>query len=121
MSLFGDMKSEVAGDVWKALGDETRRSVFELCSRRPRTTGDLCSRFPDLCRTNVMKHLDVLESAGLIVVRRQGRVRWNHANPEPLRRICQPWVDRHVNRLKSAADRLKSVAERSQASKRSKK
>lgn len=120
MSLLGDMIAAAESDIWKALGDDTRRAVLDLCCERPHSTGELCAAFPDLCRTNVMKHLDVLASAGLIVVRREGRVRWNHANPEPLKRICRPWIQRHVARLSGAMARLKDVAEAKHQSKRSK-
>ena len=115
------MNGATESDVWKALGDDTRRAVLDLCSKRPQTTGDICAAFPDLCRTNVMKHVDVLVTAGLIVVRRGGRVRWNHANPEPLRRVCQPWVNRHVARLSKAMQQLKQVAEQKHKSERKEK
>ena len=58
-----------------------------------------------------MKHLDVLERAGLITIRREGRVRWNHVNPVPIQRICDRWVSRHVRDLARSADRLKGLVE----------
>ncbi len=97
--------------VWKALGDPTRRNILDRLSENPRTTGDLVTVFPDLCRTAVMKHLDVLQNANLIIVKREGRLRWNHLNPVPIQEICDRWVSRHVRHLASAASRLKAVAE----------
>src|SRR2546426_761327 len=65
--------------VWKALADPTRRAILDALRKGPRTTGDLCGRF-DVTRFAVMKHLAVLEDAGLVLARRQGRERWNHLN-----------------------------------------
>ena len=56
--------------IWKALADATRREVLDLLAERPLTTGELVERFPDLCRTNVMKHLDVLTAANLVIVKK---------------------------------------------------
>ena len=75
------------------------------------TTGALVQRFPHLCRTAVMKHLDVLESADLLSIRRSGRERWNHINPMPIQRIYDRWVSRHVRRLSSSMSRLKDHVE----------
>jgi len=97
--------------VWKALAEPTRRAVLDVLARRPHTTGELVERFPDLCRTAVMKHLDVLEAAGLLVVQREGRVRWNHLDPTPIRALHDRWVSRHVARVASALDRLKAHVE----------
>jgi DNA-binding transcriptional ArsR family regulator len=58
-----------------------------------------------------MKHLGVLEAAGLLVVRREGRQRWNHLNPVPIQRVCDRWVSRHVRGLARSADRLKALVE----------
>ncbi|MBV8809860.1 MAG: metalloregulator ArsR/SmtB family transcription factor [Acidobacteriaceae bacterium] len=77
--------------VWSALGDPTRRRLLDLLRSGPRTTGALCARFA-MSRTAVMKHLDVLEEARLITVRRQGRKRWNYINAAPLRSIYERWL-----------------------------
>ena len=75
------------------------------------TTGELVARFPSLCRTNVMKHLDNLVAANLVVVRREGRTRWNYLNPAPIQRVCDRWVTRHISRMASAMSRLKDHVE----------
>ena len=72
--------------LWRALADPTRRRLIELLRNGPRTTGDFCRAF-STSRFAVMKHLHVLARAGLLVVHRVGRVRWNDLNPEPLRRL----------------------------------
>ncbi len=78
-------------EVWKALADPTRRRILDLLRERPRTTGELSAVF-DVTRFAVMKHLGVLEQAGLVVVRRRGRERWNHLNPVPIRDIAERWI-----------------------------
>lgn len=78
-------------DVWKALADPTRRRLLDLLKDRPQTTGQLCARFA-MSRYGVMKHLGILEEAGLIIVRREGRKRYNYLNAVPIRRIYERWV-----------------------------
>ena len=98
--------------VWRALADPTRRAILDELAGSPRTTGELVERFQPLCRTNVMKHLDVLVDAQLVLVRRRGRERWNHLNPVPIQRVCDRWVTRHVRHPASALSRLKDHLER---------
>ena len=97
--------------IWKALADPTRRSILDALAKRALTTGELVTRFPDLCRTGVMKHLDVLVEAELVLVKREGRVRWNKLNPMPIQRIYDRWVSKHVRGMASAMSRLKDQAE----------
>ncbi len=102
--------------VWKALADPTRRAVLDVLAKSPHSTGALVECFPGLCRTAVMKHLDVLEAAGLLVVQREGRVRWNHLNPMPIQLLHDRWVSRHVSGMASALSRLKQHVEQPAAS-----
>lgn len=88
------MASEELDPVWKALADPTRRELLDLLRTGARTTGELASAFP-MSRIGVMKHLAILESAGLVVTRKDGRQRWNHLNAVPLRRIYERWVSRY--------------------------
>ena len=111
MSLFGDMKGPSDELIWKSLADGTRRSILDALADGPLITGDIVARFPSLCRTGVMKHLDQLVSAQLVVVRRQGRVRWNYLNPVPIQRVCDRWVSRHVRGMASSLSRLKDHVE----------
>jgi len=78
--------------LWKALGDPTRRALLDRLREGPKTTGALCEQF-EMSRFGVMKHLKQLEEAGLLLVRREGRQRFNHLNAVPLQRIAQRWVD----------------------------
>jgi DNA-binding transcriptional ArsR family regulator len=97
--------------IWKALGDPTRRSLLDDLAAAPRTTGDLVERHPELCRTAVMKHLAVLEAAGLVVARREGRLRWNYINPVPIERICGRWIHGQVRHLSAAVNRLREFVQ----------
>jgi DNA-binding transcriptional ArsR family regulator len=86
--------------VFRALADATRRSVLDLLREKPRTTGELCSRFTQMSRFAVMKHLKLLEQSKLVVSRREGKFRWNYLNADPIRRIDEAWL-RHYRGRKS--------------------
>ncbi|TWT41746.1 Transcriptional repressor SdpR [Phycisphaerae bacterium RAS1] len=82
--------------VWRALGDPSRREILDRLRGAPRTVGELCDGFaPRISRFGVMKHLRVLQQAGLVVARKQGRQTWNHLNAVPLRRVYERWVSRY--------------------------
>jgi DNA-binding transcriptional ArsR family regulator len=97
--------------IWRALAEPIRRKILDLLAAAPRTTGELVSHFDSLCRTGVMKHLEVLVLANLVIVQKSGRTRWNHLNPVPIEQVCQRWVDGHVKRLAKSMTRLKSLLE----------
>ena len=78
--------------VWKALANPVRREILDLLQAEPRTTGDLAEHFEGLSRYAIMQHLGVLEEAGLLLVRREGRQRFNYLNPVPIERIYQRWM-----------------------------
>jgi len=79
--------------IWKALADPTRRAILDLLREKPRTTGDLTSAFePRLSRFAVIKHIGVLEGAGLLVTSREGRYVWHHLNAVPLQEMYERWV-----------------------------
>jgi DNA-binding transcriptional ArsR family regulator/uncharacterized protein YndB with AHSA1/START domain len=101
---------EPSGAVWRALADPTRRALLDLLRERPRTTGELAAAFP-LSRFAVMKHLDALERAGLVVVRRRGRERWNHLNGVPLRAAYERWMRPYADRWADSLLRLRDAAE----------
>ncbi len=77
--------------VCRAIADPTRRAILDLLARAPRTTGALSESFPTT-RFAIMKHLSVLQRAGLVIVTRRGRERWNHINAVPLERLHERWV-----------------------------
>jgi len=106
------MKTKNLDPVWKALADSTRRAVLDLLAEGPLQTGHLVVQFPELCRTAVMKHLDILQDAGLLLVRREGRQRWNYLNVVPIQNIHERWVAKHLQQTASAMTRLKQHIEK---------
>ena len=97
--------------VFKALSAATRREILDVLKDRPQTTGELCAHFPALDRCTVMQHLKVLEGADLVIVRRQGRERWNYLNPLPIRHIHDRWIGPHAAGAVAMLDRLKTDLE----------
>jgi len=92
-----NMSSESAFDaIFKALGDARRRLILDALQQGPRSTGQLCALFPALDRCTVMQHLDVLERANLLIVKRAGRLRWNYLNVIPLQDISDRWISRYA-------------------------
>lgn len=107
------MKSDNAEDlVFKALAHPRRRALLDYLKDEPRTTGMLCEAFADLDRCTVMQHLKVLEEADLIIIRREGRERWNHLNSLPIKRIHDRWISGYASHAMSILDRLKSGLEK---------
>lgn len=103
------MSNEVEDDrVFKALAHPRRRSMLDALKAGPKTTGALCDTFDDMDRCTVMQHLKVLEEAGLVVARREGRERWNHLDALPIRRIHDRWISEYAGHAMSILDRLKS-------------
>ncbi|MFJ5273841.1 ArsR/SmtB family transcription factor [Streptomyces sp. NPDC088358] len=88
----------MADDVFKALADPTRRRILdELVERDGQTLFEICARLVtkhglEMSRQAISQHLAVLESAGLIVSRRQGRYKFHDLNTEPLERIVTRWL-----------------------------
>lgn len=78
--------------LWRALANPIRRQILDMLRIGPRTTGELAESVPSLSRFAVMQHLEVLVSAGLVLVRRRGRQRFNYLNAAPLRRWYERWV-----------------------------
>ncbi len=103
-----------AGDelVFKALADGRRRQMLDLLKSEPYTTGDLCARFPRMNRCTVMQHLGVLERAGLIIVKREGRLRWNYINPLPIKAIHDRWISPHARGAVEVLARMKREMEK---------
>jgi DNA-binding transcriptional ArsR family regulator len=106
------MSSTASELVFKALADGRRRRMLDLLKAGPLTTGNLCSRFPELNRCTVMQHLGVLERADLIIVKREGRVRWNYINPLPIKAIHDRWISPHARGAVELLARMKRQMER---------
>jgi DNA-binding transcriptional ArsR family regulator len=100
--------------VFKALADPTRRFLLDkLFVRDGCTLTELESEL-DMTRFGVMKHLRVLEDAGLVVTRRSGREKLHFLNAVPIRLIHDRWIDKYTERQVSALTDLKSSLEEAQ-------
>lgn len=82
--------------VWRALANATRRAMLDALRAGPLTTGELAERFEELSRFAVMQHLRVLEKAELVMVRREGRHRYNYLNAVPIQAVYDRWVVRYM-------------------------
>jgi DNA-binding transcriptional ArsR family regulator len=97
--------------VFKALADPTRRLLIDrLYERDGRSLTELASDL-EMTRFGVMKHLRVLEDAGLVVTRRSGREKLHYLNPVPIRLIHDRWIDKYTERRVSALADLKHKLE----------
>ena len=97
--------------VFKALADPTRRLLLDLLfEREGRTLTELESQV-DMTRIGVMKHLRLLEEAGLVLTRRSGREKLHFLNPVPIRLIHNRWINKYTERQVSALANLKSNLE----------
>ena len=97
--------------IFKALADPTRRSLLdELFEHDGQTLGELADRLP-MTRFGVMKHLKVLEDAGVVVARRSGREKLHFLNPVPIRLIHDRWIDKYTEHRVSALLDLKNELE----------
>ena len=97
--------------VFKALADPTRRSLLdELFREDGQTLGALEGRLP-MTRFGVMKHLRVLEEAGLVTTRRQGREKLHFLNPVPIRLVHDRWVSKYAEPWAATLSGLKTYLE----------
>jgi len=97
--------------VFKALADPTRRLLLDrLFERDGRTLTELESEV-DMTRFGVMKHLRLLENAGLVVTRKSGREKLHFLNPVPIRQIHDRWIDKFTERQVTALVDLKTELE----------
>src|SRR5579859_2589620 len=98
--------------VFKALADPTRRFLLDLLFERDgRTLTELESELA-MTRFGVMKHLRLLEAAGLVVTRRFGREKLHFLNPVPIRLIHDRWIDKYAERQVAVLADLKSELEK---------
>jgi DNA-binding transcriptional ArsR family regulator len=98
-------------DVFRALADPTRRGLLDdLYKEDGQTLTSLEHGLP-MTRFGVMKHLRVLEDAGLVVTRRRGREKLHFLNPIPIRLIYERWVSKYAEPLAATLTELKRTVE----------
>lgn len=100
--------------VWRALSSQHRRKLLELLRDGPRTTGELSKSLPELTRFAVMQHLGVLEEANLVLIRREGKNRFNYSNPSVLKDLYDEWINPLSSNAADAAQHLRRYVENQQ-------
>ena len=97
--------------VFKALADPTRRFLLDLLFAREGQTLTELESAVEMTRYGVMKHLKVLEEAGLVVTRRSGREKLHFLNAVPIREVHDRWIDKYTERHVAALIDLKNELE----------
>ena len=98
-------------EVFKALADSTRRQLLDQLFERDGQSLSALEEGLPMSRFGVMKHLRVLEEAGLVTTRRRGREKLHHLNPVPIRLIHDRWVSKYAEPWASALSGLKTELE----------
>ncbi len=94
--------------TFRALSDPSRRILLDrLFERDGQTLGELCKHLPEMTRFGVMRHLGVLEEAGLVIVRRDGRAKRHFLNPVPIRLLHDRWISKYAEPVVGAMTALK--------------
>jgi DNA-binding transcriptional ArsR family regulator len=97
--------------VFRALADPTRRSLLDdLYEADGQTLSALVERVP-MTRFGVMKHLKLLEEAGLVVTKRRGREKLHFLNPVPIRLVHDRWVSKYAEPWAATLSELKTTLE----------
>ncbi|HXG25372.1 MAG TPA: SRPBCC domain-containing protein [Candidatus Binatia bacterium] len=106
------MVDDSTAPAFRALADPSRRLLLDrLYERDGQTLSELTAHLPDLTRFGVMRHLDVLESAGLITTRKEGREKRHFLNPVPIRLIHDRWISKYSAPVVGAMSALKDHLE----------
>lgn len=94
--------------VFKALADHHRRHLIDMLAQKDgQTLTELCAHLP-MSRIGVMKHLRILEEAGLIRTRKVGRNKLHYLNPAPLQSVAD-WADQYRRFREESYDRLEDI------------
>ena len=99
------------GQIFKALADPTRRALLDLLFEHDGQTVTNLESHTQMTRFGVMKHLRVLEGAGLVVSRKTGRNRQYHLNPVPIQQLQDRWMTKYTQRRAAALLDLKTQLE----------
>jgi DNA-binding transcriptional ArsR family regulator len=84
--------------VFRALADPTRRLLLDaLFATDGQNAAQLCARVPQMTRFGVMKHLALLEDAGLVTTRRAGRSKLHYLNPVPIGLVADRWISKYAD------------------------
>lgn len=87
------MSDDRVDDVFRALSDPSRRLLLDqMAETEGQTVGELCAHLSEMSRYGVMKHLGILESAGLVVTQWSGRTKHHYLNRVPIRELHDRWI-----------------------------
>ena len=104
--------TEPTAPIFRALADANRRVLLDqLFERDGQTLGELCGYLPEMTRFGVMKHLGVLEEAGLVTTVRVGREKRHFLNPVPIRLVHDRWISKFAEPVVGAMSAIKSKLE----------
>jgi DNA-binding transcriptional ArsR family regulator len=98
-------------EVFKALADATRRLLLDRLFKKDGQTLTELDRGLSMTRFGTMKHLRILENAGLVATRKIGRFKRHYLNPVPIQRIHDRWVSKYALPWASALSGLKTHME----------
>jgi DNA-binding transcriptional ArsR family regulator len=98
-------------EVFKALADPTRRGLLDELFREDGQSLTSLETGLDMTRFGVMKHLRVLEDAGLVTTRKRGREKLHFLNPVPIRLIYDRWVSKYAEPMAATLSGLKEQLE----------
>jgi DNA-binding transcriptional ArsR family regulator len=98
-------------EVFKALADPTRRALLDALFEQDGQTLSALEQLLPMSRFGVMKHLKVLEGAGLVTTQRRGREKLHFLNPVPIRLVHDRWVSKYAEPWASALSELKQELE----------
>ena len=98
-------------EVFKALADSTRRELLDRLRERDGQSLNALEAGLPMSRFGVMKHLKVLEEAGLLTTQKRGREKLHFLNPVPIRLIHDRWVSKYAEPWASALSELKQEME----------
>ena len=98
--------------VFRALADPTRRRMLDaLFTRDGQSASALVALVPEMSRFGVAKHLGILEEAGLVTTRRQGRTKLHYLNPVPIGLVADRWISKYAEPFTRAMVGLKKGLE----------
>src|SRR6186997_3175364 len=104
--------TEPTAPIFRALADANRRVLLDrLFERDGQTLGELCEYLPEMTRFGVMKHLGVLEEAGLVTTVKVGREKRHFLNPVPIRLVHDRWISKFAEPVVGAMSAIKSRLE----------
>lgn len=99
--------------MFKALADTHRRHLVDVLAQEDgQSLNELCTHLP-MSRIGVMKHLRILEDAGLITTRKVGRERLHYLNPAPIRGVMD-WAEQYRRHWDERMDRLEDYLQKLQ-------